>query len=471
MAVEHVPSPFTAPTLRRPALPSPRAVVGALGITALLTGVTLVVLVATSRVTFLVPPATVGFPHWLVGPLDGVFASFDPTRRQLINEFTATMAALFFAYLLVLVGASAIRLRWIAGAVVAVHAVLFLSPPLSLTDIFNYVNYGHMAVLHHLNPYTTVPAAEPSTDTTFALSNWHHLKSPYGPLFTLSTFPLARLSVPTAYWILKTEVIAASLGTVWIVYRAAVHLGRSPQLAVAIVGLNPLVLVWGVGGWHNEALVMLAVTGGLLLVLIGREALGAVAAVVAVTIKASALIFVPVLIVGAARRGRALLGAVVAAVVLGAVSYAAFGAHGPDVSDQSRVVAAVAVPNLVGLGLGFGGVTDTMRTVLEAGLGAIVLAACFAVWRGRELATWLGIVALAALLTLTWVLPWYVLWLVPFAALSRSRVLKGAAIVMSAWLIFSWVPLMPDAIHSIGLRPTHTALGHEHARFVESLLH
>ncbi len=99
-----------------------------------------------------------------------------------------------------------------------------------------------------------------------------------------------------------------------------------------------------------------------------------------------------------------------------------------------------------------------------------MIVACVQVWRGGELTTWLGVTAVAALVTLSWVLPWYVLWLAPFAALSSSRALKGAAIVLSAWLIFSWIPLLPDAIHSIGLRPTHTALGHQHARYVEQLL-
>ncbi len=256
-----------------------RATVGVLGITALLTGVTLVVLVATSRATFLVPPDRAGFPRWMVGPLDGVLRSFDPTRAQLKVEFTAVMGGLFLAYLLVLIGAPALRIRWIAVAVIALHLVLALSPPLSLTDVFNYLNYGRMGALHHLNPYTVLPASEPHSDPAFALSNWHHLRSPYGPLFTLLTYALAPLGVPTGFWTLKLLVLAASLGTVWIVYRAALHLGRPPALPVAIVGLNPLILVWGLGGQHNDSLMMFALTGAVLLVMIGREALGGAAAV------------------------------------------------------------------------------------------------------------------------------------------------------------------------------------------------
>ncbi len=436
----------------------------------MLAGVTFVVLVATSRVTFLVPPDHVGFPRWMIGPLDGVLSSFDPTRRQLIVEFTTVMGVLFVAYLLILYGAPALRMRWIAAAILALHLVLALSPPLSLTDVFNYLNYGRMGVLHHLNPYTALPVSEPHTDPSFPLSNWHHLRSPYGPLFTLLTYALAPLGVVTGFWTWKVIVIAASLGTVWIVYRAALHLGRPPALPVAMVGLNPLVLIWGLGGQHNDSLMMLALTGAVLLVMIGREGLGGAAAVIAVGIKASSAVMVPVLLVGAARRGRAVVGAGLATVAVIAVSYAAFGPHLPDIADQNKVVAGISVPNLLGLALGFGGVTDTMHSVLGAMLAAVVLFACVQVWRGGELATWLAVTALAALLVLSWVLPWYVLWLLPFAALSSSRILKIAALVLSAWLIFSWVPLMADAIHSLGLYPTRTALGREHARFLHGLL-
>ena len=85
--------------------------------------------------------------------------------------------------------------RWIVAAIVAVHAIFLLSPPLALTDVFNYINYGRMEVVHHLNPYTTIPILEPHNDPSFLLSNWHELLSPYGPLFTLLTFAVVPLGV------------------------------------------------------------------------------------------------------------------------------------------------------------------------------------------------------------------------------------------------------------------------------------
>ena len=46
----------------------------------------------------------------------------------------------------------------------------------------------------------------------------------------------------------------------------------------------------------------------------------------------------------------------------------------------------------------------------------------------------------ALLLTLGWVLPWYVLWLLPLAALSGSRRLRTTALVLGVYLIIAWAP-------------------------------
>ena len=93
-----------------------------------------------------------------------------------------------------------------------VHAIFLLSPPLALTDVFNYINYGRMEVVHHLNPYTTIPVLEPHSDPSFALSNWHQLLSPYGPLFTLLTFAVVPLGVAGSFWALKGILMLAEPG-------------------------------------------------------------------------------------------------------------------------------------------------------------------------------------------------------------------------------------------------------------------
>jgi hypothetical protein len=72
--------------------------------------------------------------------------------------------------------------------------------------------------------------------------------------------------------------------------------------------------------------------------------------------------------------------------------------------------------------------------------------------------------------TLSWVLPWYVLWVLPFAALSSSRRLRVGALVLGVYLIISWAPASGLLWSRIGFYPEKTPLGRLHQRYVKELL-
>src|SRR2546423_5289439 len=95
------------------------------------------------------------------------------------------------------------------------------------------------------------------------------LPSPYGPLFTLGSYALAPLSVAASFWALKGLAAAASLAIVWLVWDCARRLRIDAMPAAMLVGLNPLVLVWAVGGAPNDLIVIAAVTGGVWLAAAG----------------------------------------------------------------------------------------------------------------------------------------------------------------------------------------------------------
>ncbi len=54
-----------------------------------------------------------------------------------------------------------------------------------------------------------------------------------------------------------------------------------------------------------------------------------------------------------------------AGVGVAAASLVAFGLHIPDLSTQSRLVTDESVPNLLGLAIGEGGETETLRALLS----------------------------------------------------------------------------------------------------------
>jgi hypothetical protein len=482
------------------------ATIGAGALIAILAGCLLLVVVAANRPSLLAATTTPHFfPHWMAGPLGGLWPSLTRSTQGLRYIFSGAIVLMYVSYLAGLRYVPRLPASWAIAAVVGAHAIMFLSPPLALTDIFNYINYGRMEIVHHLNPYTTTPILEPHNDPSYALSNWHQLLSPYGPVFTLMTFAVVPLGVAASFWTLKGLLMLASLGTVLLVWRSARLLGRDPVAAIVLVGLNPIVLVWGLGGDHNDFLMMFfAVLGFYLLLRTGSlpgafrgdggevasaESSGAMppsraaawrmgagaAFVAAVAIKASAGILLPVVLASLSRSRRDLshvvLGMALSAIVLGACSVIAFGPHFPDLATQGRLVTTVSIPNLLGLALGQGGETNTMRLLLSGVLLASVVACSVLAWRRRDSLTAAGWASVALLVTLSWVLPWYVLWVLPLAALSRSRRLRTAALLLGVYFILAWAPIAGTAFNAIGFHPEKTSLGRLHQRYVKELLY
>jgi hypothetical protein len=508
--------------------------VGAGVLIAILVCCLLVVVASADRPSFLAATTTGHyFPHWMAGPLGGLWPSLTRSTTGLRWLFTGPIVFMYACYLIGLRYVPLLRARWAIAAIVGVHAIMFLSPPLALTDIFNYINYGRMEVVHNLNPYTTIPVLEPHNDPSYAPSNWHQLLSPYGPLFTLITFAVVPLGVAASFWFLKGLLMLTSLGIVFLVWRSARLVGRDPLAAIVFVGLNPVVLIWGLGGDHNDFLMMFCVVLGFYLLLragcmpgaVGRgntvqahagsngieadatrveselgdvgagaprrdvsdvrgaEArlwspalLGAGAAfVAAVAIKASAGILLPVVLAALLHRRRDLLQVVVGmalgAVVFGLASVIAFGPHFPDLATQGRLVTMTSIPNLFGLALGAGGETTTMRVLLSGVLIVAVAACSLLAYRRRESLTAAGWASIALLVTLSWVLPWYVLWVLPLAALSSSRRLRVAAMLMGVYMILAWAPLNANVFNAIDFHPEKTALGRLHQRYVKELLY
>ncbi len=502
-------------------------ITGALSLAAIVAISAFVVLVAANRPSLIAPTTHIGFfPGWMAGPLGGMLPGFTNSGTTLKYLFTGAIVAMYLSYLLVLKYVPRLPARWVIATILAAHAIYLLAPPLALTDLFNYINYGRMEVVHNLNPYTTIPVLEPHNDPSFLLSNWHELLSPYGPLFTLVTFAVVPLGVGGSFWALKVLLLLTSLATILLVWRSALLLKRDPRAAIALVGLNPIVLVWGLGGDHNDFLMLFFIMLGFYLLLLARaraqgssggEAVagrpdgaaitaeiggpgenpaagrGAAARlrgwlmplsmldfgaggafVIAIGLKASAAVLVPVVLASLLRARRALvqfvLGMLATGVLVAAASLLAFGLHIPDLSTQSELVTSESIPNLIGLLFGAGGENELVRGVVSLVLVASVAWCSWFAWRRRDVFTAAGWASVALLVTLSWVLPWYVLWILPLAALSRSRRLRAVVLVLGVYLIITWAPASAVLWDALDFHPENTPLGRLHHRYVKELL-
>jgi hypothetical protein len=452
----------------------------------------MIVALAAHGPSFLTPTAwRHHYPSWMAGPLSGLWPWHVPPFRTLKWLFTATFGAMFVAYALAAWTSRRLHAGWVIAVLVALQVILFLAPPLQYTDIFNYINYARMGVVHHLNPYTTLPLHEPHRDPTYILSNWHYLRTPYGPLFTLLGYAIVPLGAVASFWVFKALLALSSLGLMALVWWGARLLGRAPGPAIALVGLNPIVLVWGTGADHYDVIMMLLVLGGLLLPLtphrLGREtlsrhvalarwpalgaALGGVLVIAGLGVKASAAVFIPPAIAIAGRHRRAMVISMAgAALVVGAVALVVFGPHLGGVPAQTTLVSPQGIPNLIGFVLGLGGATPLLRNVLSGVAAIAVVAASARMWRRQDHAMeCLCVCAFALILTLGWSAPWYVLWALPFAALCLKDRWRVAVLVYTAYALIASSPIIGNIERGLHFNPRATPIGRAEARHFSDL--
>jgi len=355
------------------------------------------------------------------------------------------------------------RKRRLLRAAILVLVTAFAAAPVLLShDVYSYVDYARLGVLHGLDPYVHPPAAEPF-DPAYARVTWIDTTSAYGPLFTLLTYPLAWLPPWWAVAALKASAALSVLAIAALVARVAPSRGVSPLGAAAFVALNPLVLIHVVGGAHNDGLAMLAATLGVAATLSAAEVSAGAAYVAAFAIKAPAALSAPFALVGAARLNRLppnpgvnrpldrassplvrlLAGGALAALALGVAAYAAFHWHwlhaiellGRHEHESTHMSVPATFARLTGL---------DPTAVRIAALASFALAFAWLLWRTWRGSDWLRCAAWASfalLLATAWLLPWYLIWALPLVALSRDRPLQLLVLLLTAYQLPARMPL------------------------------
>jgi alpha-1,6-mannosyltransferase len=359
----------------------------------------------------------------------------------------------------VLAGAPRLGVR-VVGALIVVAVLAFACAPVLLShDAFSYLDYARLGVRHGLDPYVNAPDAAPA-DPAFAHVTWTETPSAYGPLFTLATYPLAWLPIWLAVAVLKGVAAISALGLAWVVSRLAAWRGVDPARAAAFVALNPLVLVHVVGGAHNDGLAMLLATVGVAALVVRRDRTAGAALVASAAIKASSLFVAPFAVLAAARDSmsmgrkpaymsgfrpidRVVLGGLGAAVAIGVAGYLAFGwdwlhafgLAGENQGRTSHMSIPVTFARLTGVDEG------AVRAAALALFGVAVIWLLAWTWRGADwirAAAWAGT---GLLLATSWLLPWYLVWPLPLAAVARDRALALVLLALTAYQLGARIPL------------------------------
>ncbi|HEY3722626.1 MAG TPA: glycosyltransferase 87 family protein [Acidimicrobiia bacterium] len=336
--------------------------------------------------------------------------------------------------------------------VLPIAALLLLAVALAPTgshDVWSYVMYGRIVAQHGASAYATLPSAFPHDPFLHLVARgWRHTPSVYGPVFVMfsaagsaiagSSTVLARLY----HQIGAAIAVAIALRLIW---------GRTKSAAaVMLLGLNPLVIVTVVNGGHNDALVGLAVLGAVLLATDEHPAGAGVVLALGALIKVTALLALPMFVgwllyrYGRRAAGQ-LAGAALATVFFG---YALFGSAAVSALNANRSLMSRSSPWQIVRALlhlhadhRFAGISQA--TWLAAfGLGSVAVVGALALlvaWRRREdvdLAAGVAFALAAYVVAGIYALPWYCMWFLPVAALSRRRPtlvsLAGAGLFLEA---------------------------------------
>jgi alpha-1,6-mannosyltransferase len=330
--------------------------------------------------------------------------------------------------------------RLLAAVTTAWGLPFVLGPPLLSLDVYAYVAQGRMVNVG-LSPYQFGPAVlqNPALQSGRIVAAvdplWRTTKTPYGPLLLAIQALAQRVAGPhpvLAVLLFRLLVLVALAVVGVLVWRMVPPAWRAT--AIVLVLVNPLTLVFLVGGVHLDALMTAAVVLGLFAWSRGRPLLALALATAAAEMKVPAAVLVAALLVAdlAGRSGvRLVRRAATDLTVVGAV-LAACSLVIPDgfgwvhaLATPAKVAAGVAPAELIADvlhgGLRLVGVHAGVLTgvrIAFAVLGAATVGWLALTVRRRGVAATTVLALLVTVMAAPVLYVWYMFWaLVPAAVL------------------------------------------------------
>ena len=193
-----------------------------------------------------------------------------------ISAAFVAFLAVFVVYLLALRRLpGSISWRFIKRSTLLIGCLYVLIPVVTSPDLFSYIAYARMAVLHNLNPLTTIPTAI-QTDPVYKYIFWVDQPSAYGPTWAIVTSFLQGLLVVFRNTYIMPMVLALRIAglvmhlistrLVWLISGQFQQLNGKPALATRTriratlaFAWNPLLLLEACVNAHNDAMLVVFV--------------------------------------------------------------------------------------------------------------------------------------------------------------------------------------------------------------------
>ena len=196
---------------------------------------------------------------------------------------------------------------------------------------------------YHMNPYRITPAVLENDPWAYPVLTWKDLPMMYGPAWTLLIAGIARVAITlrTALFVAKLFFLAIVVVSGWIYWKLLTVLEPTSARRLqklALLAWNPFVIQTTLVDMHNDALLMLAISASVWLLLKKRFALSSLLLFVGGLIKYAPSILIPVPLFYLIKQGRAHLGktaqilALLAASAVGLLLllYLPFGGFSPE---------------------------------------------------------------------------------------------------------------------------------------------
>lgn len=190
--------------------------------------------------------------------------------------------------------------KWILGFGMLCGLILIGLYPITALDVVLYVVRARLWTLYNASPMIALPMNFPQDPFITLAGEYAKQPSPYGPLWELvAQIPLQLGITGIAGGVIAMKVISllSYVGTGiligWHAQQDSSKYNVSSLTALTFFALNPLVLMQTIGNGHNDMLMLFLMTLGLVLWQRGQWTWATLALTLAVLIKVTALILLP----------------------------------------------------------------------------------------------------------------------------------------------------------------------------------
>jgi alpha-1,6-mannosyltransferase len=213
---------------------------------------------------------------------------------MLVGLIAVVAAAVGFILILREAWHRRVSARLVFMLAIAFHVLALTLPLLFSRDVYSYAYYGRIWTSYGANPYVLTPSDFPYNSLWhLTWPGWRGTPSVYGPLFTWVSVVTTGVLHSVHSVIRGFQVVAAlaSVGTMVVVWRLVQRVRPERAVfAVAVIGLNPIVVYQVVGGGHNDVLVAFFIACAVSFVFARRDLAAAVCLGLGMSVKASAVV-------------------------------------------------------------------------------------------------------------------------------------------------------------------------------------